>query len=81
MTENNKYERALNIMCDMNLTELQKVLGIGDHTPSKYGITASDLVDAILQKDSKEKIKALIEEIGANEFFETTKEIWDNEYN
>ncbi len=76
-----KYERALDIMCDMKLTELQKMLGIGDHAPSKYGISASDLADAILQKDSKEKIKALIEEIGANEFFEITKEIWDNEYN
>lgn len=76
-----KYERALNIMCDMSLTELQKVLGIGDHALSYYGITASDLADAILQKDSKEKIKALIKEIGTNEFFKITKEIWDNEYN
>lgn len=68
-------------MCDMSLTELQKVLGIGDHAPSYYGITASDLADTILQKDSKEKIKALIKEIGTNEFFEITKEIWDTEYN
>ena len=76
-----KYERALDIICNMSLTELQKMLGIGDHAPSKYGITASDLADQILQKNAEKKIRALIEEIGANEFFEITKEIWDNEYN
>jgi hypothetical protein len=65
----------------MNLTELQKVLGVGDHAPSKYGITASDLADQILHDENKNKIKTLIKEIGANEFFEITKEIWDNEYN
>lgn len=76
-----KYERALNIMCDMSLTGIQKVLGIGDHAPSYYGITASDLADQILHDENKNKIKALIKEIGTNEFFEITKEIWDNEYN
>lgn len=81
MTENDKYERALDVICHMNLTELQKLFGFGDHAPSKYGITASDLADQILLDENKSKIKALIEEIGANEFFEITKEIWDNEYN
>ena len=76
-----KYKRALDVICHMNLTELQKALGVGDHAPSKYGITASDLADQILYDENKNKIKALIEEIGANEFFEITKEIWDNEYN
>lgn len=76
-----KYKRALDVICHMNLTELRKALGVGDHAPSKYGITASDLADQILHDENKNKIKALIEEIGANEFFEITKEIWDNEYN
>lgn len=76
-----KYERALDVICHMKLAELQKMLGIGDHAPSKYGISASDLADQILHNENKNKIKALIEEIGANEFFEITKEIWDNEYN
>ena len=76
-----KYERALDIICNMSLTELQKMLGIGDHAPSKYGITASDLADQILHDENKNKIKTLIKEIGANEFFDITKEIWDNEYN
>ena len=76
-----KYERALDIICHMNLTELQKVLGVDDHAPSNYGITVSDFADQILYKENKNKIKTLIEEIGANEFFEITKEIWDNEYN
>ena len=60
-----KYERALDIICHMTLTELQKMLGIGDHAPSKDGITASDLADQILQKNAEKKIRALIEEIGA----------------
>ena len=75
-----KYERALDVICHMNLTELQKALGVGDHAPSKYGITVSDLADQILYDENKNKIKALIEEIGANEFFKITKEIWDDEH-
>lgn len=62
-----KYEYALDIICNMSLTELQKMLGIGDHAPSKYGITASDLADQILQKNAEKKIRALIEEIGAEQ--------------
>ena len=76
-----KYERALDAICHMNLTELQKVLGFGDHAPSKYGITASDLADQILHDENKNKIKALIEEIGVNDFYEITREIWNEEYN
>lgn len=75
-----KYERALNIICHMNLTELQKALGVDDHAPSKYGITASDLADQILHDENKNKIKALIEEIGVNDFYEITREIWNDEY-
>lgn len=54
-----KYERALDIICHMTLTELQKMLGIGDHAPSKYGISASDLADRILQKNAEKKLKRL----------------------
>ena len=76
-----KYERALNLICHMNLAELQKALGVGDHAPSKYGITASDLADQILHDENKNKIKALIEEIGVNDFYEIAREIWDDEHN
>lgn len=76
-----KYERALDVICHMNLTELQKALGVGDHAPSKYGITASDLADQILHDENKKKIKALIEEIGVNDFYEIAREIWNDEYN
>lgn len=76
-----KYERALDVICHMNLTELQKALGVSDHAPSKYGITASDLADQILHDENKNKIKALIEEIGVNDFYEITREIWNDEYN
>ena len=54
-----KYERTLDIICNMSLIELQKMLGIGDHAPSKYGITASDLADQILQKMLRKKLKCL----------------------
>ena len=77
----NKYERALDVICHMNLIELQKVLGIGDHAPSKYGISASDLADQILHDENKNKIKALIEEIGITDFYEITREIWNDEHN
>ena len=76
-----KYERALDIICHMNLTELQKVLGVGDHAPSKYGISTSDLADYILHDENKKKIKALIEEIGINNFYEIAREIWNDEHN
>lgn len=76
-----KYERALDIICHMNLTELQKRFGFDTHAPSEYGITVSDFADQILYEENKNKIKALIKEIGANDFFEITKEIWDNEHN
>lgn len=75
-----KYERALDAICHMNLTELQKTLGVGDHAPSKYGITASDLADQILHDENKNKIKALIEEIGVNDFYEIAREIWNDEH-
>ncbi len=76
-----KYERALNIICHMTPTELQKIFGFGDHAPSKYGINASDLADQILHDENKNKIKALIEEIGVNVFYEIAREIWNDEYN
>ena len=76
-----KYERALDAICHMNLTELQKALGVGDHAPSKYGITASDLADQILYDENKKKIKTLIEEIGVNDFYEIAREIWNDEHN
>lgn len=77
----NKYERALDVICHMNLTELQKALGVGDHAPSKYGITASDLADQILYNENKNKIKALIEEIGVNNFYKIARDIWNDENN
>lgn len=76
-----KYERALDAICHMNITELQNALKVGNYAPSKYGITASDLADQILHDENKNKIKVLIDEIGVNDFYEITREIWNNEYN
>lgn len=76
-----KYERALDVICHMNIIELQNALKVGNHAPSKYGITASDLADQILHDENKNKIKALIDEIGVNDFYEITREIWNDEHN
>lgn len=77
----NKYERALGIICTMDFTELKNLLGFGDHTPSKYGIDASTLVDEILYRTTEKKIKEFIQEVGADDFFRIVKEIYENEYN
>ena len=76
-----KYERALNLICTMDFTELKELLDFGDRAPCNYGIDASTLADKILYRGATRKIRALMQEIGADDFFKIVKEIYENEYN